>query len=158
MVTILGLDPGLARTGIGLVRGNGLNVTSYAFGCIETPKKDPLAKRIHQIYTQVSCLLEKEAPSLIIVEDIFSLQQYPKSGILLGKVTGALLVAGCEKNIPVREVAVREAKKILTGTGSASKVQLEKAVRHAVCHPDCIRPDHASDALALALVGLYRFS
>lgn len=155
---VLGVDPGLARTGIGLIRGQGAHVASYAFGCIETGKDLALALRLQIIYQKISDLLESEKPDLMIVEDIFSLGQYPKSGILLGKVTGAILVAGSRNAIEVREVAVREAKKILTGNGRASKNQLERVVREALKHTEPIKPDHASDALALALVGLYRFS
>ncbi|MDY0163744.1 crossover junction endodeoxyribonuclease RuvC [Desulfobotulus sp.] len=158
MVSIVGLDPGLARTGIGIVRGQGGEVTGYAFGCIETSREMSLAKRLEKIYIQTLNLLKEEKPDLMVVEDVFSLQKYPRSGILLGKVTGAVLVAGCQAAVPVREVAVREAKKVLTGSGAASKQQLERAVRHVLAHPDPIRPDHASDALALALIGLYRFS
>lgn len=154
---VIGLDPGLARTGVGIVRGRDQFVSSYAFGCIETSKEKSLAERLDIIYRQVLSLLSQEKPDLIIVEDIFSLQQYPRSGILLGKVTGILLLAGYQVNVSVREVAVREVKKILTGSGAASKQQLEKAVRHALSHPERICPDHASDALALALIGLYRF-
>lgn len=155
---VLGVDPGLARTGIGLVRGEGLHVASYAFGCIETEKGLALPLRLQIIYQKISDLLKNEKPDLMIVEDIFSLGQYPKSGILLGKVTGVVLVAGSQNAVAVQEVAVREAKKILTGNGRASKNQLELAVRHVLCHPEPIRPDHASDALSLALIGLYRFS
>lgn len=155
---ILGVDPGLARTGIGLVRGVGTHVTSYAFGCIETDKSLALALRLQIIHKKISELLKSETPDLMIVEDIFSLGQYPKSGILLGKVTGAILVAGSGQPVSVKEVAVREAKKILTGNGRASKSQLELAVRNVLKHPEPIRPDHASDALSLALIGLYRFS
>ncbi|TWI71780.1 crossover junction endodeoxyribonuclease RuvC [Desulfobotulus alkaliphilus] len=157
MVTILGVDPGLAKTGIGLVRGMGTRISSYAFGCIETSKEAALPERLNKIYGQVSDLLLAEKPDLMVVEDIFSLREYPRSGILLGKVTGVLLVAGCQQGVFVREVAVREAKKVLTGSGSASKNQLERAVRHALGHEGPIRPDHASDALALALIGLFRF-
>ena len=93
----------------------------------------------------------------MIVEDIFSLRQYPKSGITLGKVTGILLLAGCRSNIPVREIPVREAKQILTGNGNADKKQLEKTVRGILNIETPIRPLHASDAMALALIGLFRF-
>ncbi len=92
----------------------------------------------------------------MVVEDVFSLEKYPKSGITLGKVTGAILLAGCEVKIPVIEIPVREAKKVLTGSGRASKVQLERAVRHFLNTDKPIKPHHASDALALALIGLFR--
>lgn len=157
MVTVVGIDPGLAETGIGVVTGTGLTTRHYAFGCIETEKWRPLPERLTMIYGKIQELLEETTPDLMVVEDVFSLQEYPRSGILLGKVTGGILIAGCKAGVPVQEVAVREAKKILTGNGNASKKQLERSVRHALGHPDPIRPDHASDALALALIGLYRF-
>ena len=93
----------------------------------------------------------------MVVEDIFSLQKYPKSGITLGKVTGVILLAGSHVNVSVTEVPVREAKQVLTGNGNASKMQLEKAVRHLLNLRDPIRPYHASDALGLSLIGLYRY-
>jgi crossover junction endodeoxyribonuclease RuvC len=92
----------------------------------------------------------------MIVEEAFSLEKYPKSGITLGKVSGVILLAGQQAGIPVTEIPVREAKKILTGNGSADKSQLEMAVRRFLGIPGCIRPFHASDALALALIGLFR--
>lgn len=92
----------------------------------------------------------------MVVEDVFSLEKYPKSGITLGKVTGAILLAGCQMKMPVVEIPVREAKKVLTGNGKASKVQLERAVRHFLNTNQPIKPHHASDAMALALIGLFR--
>jgi crossover junction endodeoxyribonuclease RuvC len=93
----------------------------------------------------------------MVVEDTFSLQKYPKAGITLGKVTGVILLAGQQCNMPVMEIAVREAKQTLTGNGNACKVQLEKAVRHFLKLKTPIRPYHASDAIALALTGLFRY-
>jgi crossover junction endodeoxyribonuclease RuvC len=93
----------------------------------------------------------------MVVEDVFSLNNYPTSGILLGKVSGVILLAGFQAGIPVAEVAVREAKKILTGNGRASKEQLEKAVRRQLNLKNPIRPFHASDALGLAMIGLFRY-
>ena len=93
----------------------------------------------------------------MVIEDVFSLQKYPKSGITLGKVTGVILLAGYQVDVPVTEVPVREAKQVLTGNGNASKIQLERAVRHLLNLPDPIRPYHASDALGLALIGLFRY-
>ncbi len=93
----------------------------------------------------------------MVVEDVFFLKKYPKSGIILGKVAGVILLAGCQFGLPVIEIPVREAKKILTGNGNATKIQLEQAVRYSLMHPEAITPHHASDAIALALIGLFRF-
>jgi crossover junction endodeoxyribonuclease RuvC len=157
MVKIIGIDPGLAGTGIGIVRGLGQKVEGYSFGSINTSKNTSLPGRLDKIFSNIVQILENEAPDLIVVEDVFSLEKYPQSGISLGKVTGVILLAGCRAGVPVTEVPVREAKQVLTGNGNASKDQLEKSVRHFLQHKEPIRPFHASDAIGLALIGLFRY-
>ncbi len=157
MPVIIGVDPGLAATGIGLVRGEKGLVSSFSFGCIDTKAGDRLPKRLDLIYTRLTGLLDDEKPDLMVVEDIFSLSRYPKSGIVLGKVAGIILLAGFRHGIPIEEIPVREAKQVLTGNGNATKKQLEKSVRHQLKMSNPIRPYHASDALALALIGLFRY-
>jgi len=156
MIKVIGIDPGLADTGIGIVRGNGLQVSGYAYGSISTSKAEPTACRLDQIYTKIGSVLADESPDLIVLEDVFSLEKYPRSGIVLGKVCGVLLLAGTQADVPLMEIPVRQAKQILTGNGKASKQQLERAVRNTLESPVPIRPFHASDALGLALIGLFR--
>ncbi len=158
MVKIVGIDPGLADTGVGVVTGRALEVAGFAYGGIHTPARTPLPDRLDRIHSRLSALLSEERPGLMVVEDIFSLQRYPKSGITLGKVTGVILLAARRQRIPVVEVPVREAKKVLTGNGNASKGQLERSVRRLLELDRPIAPSHASDALALALIGLFRYA
>lgn len=157
MVKIIGIDPGLADTGIGVVRGYKYEVASYAFGAVSTKPSTPLPLRLNHLYTEIYALFENEKPDLVVLEDVFSLQRYPKSGIALGQVTGIILLAAAKLSIAAKTVSVREAKKILTGKGSASKQQLELAVRDYLKHKTKITPLHASDALCLALIGLFRY-
>lgn len=156
MITVMGVDPGMAETGIGVVTGASLKVSDYAYGHIRTPSTMAQAQRLFMIHQRIAQTIEKTKPDLLVVEEAFSLDRYPKSGIMLGKVVGVILLAGATAGIPVKEVPVREAKKILSGNGNASKAQLERSVREFLRHPDPIKPDHASDALALALIGLFR--
>ena len=157
MVKIIGIDPGLADTGIGIVIGEGLRVKEYSYGTVSTSKQASLPDRLAKIYSRLYTILNEEKPQQMIVEEVFSLSQYPKSGITLGKVTGVILLAGHQCGVPGAEVSVRAAKQILTGNGNADKAQLEKAVRRKLKLQEPIRPDHASDALGLALIGLYRY-
>ena len=154
---IIGIDPGLAATGVGVVRGKGHKIRSYAFGCIQTLPDIALPERLNKIFSELLLVLQDEKPDLMVVEDVFSLERYPKSGIMLGKVTGVILLAGCRADVPVIEIPVREAKQIITGNGNAGKAQLEKSVRHLLGLETPIRPFHASDAMALALIGLFRY-
>ena len=156
MIKVLGIDPGLAATGIGIVQGIDLKVTNYSYGGIYTSKNLPLPARLECIFSKLSQVIETQKPDIMVVEDVFSLEKFPKSGITLGKVTGVVLLAGCKAGLPVIEIPVREAKQVITGNGKASKMQLETAVRNLLNQSKAIRPFHASDALGLALIGLYR--
>jgi crossover junction endodeoxyribonuclease RuvC len=157
MIKIIGIDPGLAATGVGVVKGMGLKVDGYSYGSIHTSKTLSLPNRLDQIFSKLLQVIKSETPDIMVVEDVFSLRQNPKSGITLGKVSGVVLLAGCQVNLPVVEIPVREAKQVLTGNGNASKVQLERSVRQFLELATPIRPYHSSDAIALALIGLFRY-
>ena len=157
MIKIIGIDPGLSATGIGIVRGNGPTIQGYSFGSINTSSNNSLPDRLDHIFSKLLQILKDENPDLMVVEDVFSLKKYPKSGITLGQVSGVVMLAGHRTGVSSVEVPVREAKQVLTGNGNARKQQLEEAVRHQLKHKTPIRPFHASDALGLALIGLYRY-
>ncbi len=157
MAKIIGIDPGLAATGVGVVAGHRTKVQGYSFGCIQTEKAHALPTRLKTIYTRLLSVLEDQKPDLLVIEEVFSLQRYPASGINLAKVAGVIMLAGSHFGVTIREIPVREAKQVLTGNGNASKKQLEKAVRNSLNRSKVITPDHASDALGLALIGLYRY-
>ena len=154
---LIGIDPGLASTGIGVVSGQALKVINFAYGVIRTDQKTDIAFRLDKIYSRLQHLFKSENPDLIVVEDVFSLDKYPRSAITLGKVCGVILLAAHHYQTRVIEIPVREAKQVLTGNGNASKAQLEKAVRNALGCTHVIKPNHASDALGLALIGLFRY-
>ncbi len=156
MLKVVGIDPGLAGTGIGVVEGNKSDICGYSFGSIATDSKDPIHQRLHIIYSKTIAFLKQEKPDYVVIEDIYSLDKYPGSGIILGKVSGVLLLATYEAGLDVEEIPVREVKKIISGNGSADKYQVERAVRNLLNHNGSIRPFHASDALGLALTGYYR--
>ena len=157
MVKVIGIDPGLAETGIGFVSGYNLEISSYSFGKISTSKNDPLPGRLNYIFSKIASLLEEEKPDLMVIEDVFFLKEHPLSGLILGQVSGVILLAGDRAGVKSTKVSVREAKQIITGSGKAGKQQLEEAVRNYLGHDTQIKPDHASDALALAMIGLFRY-
>ncbi len=156
MIKIVGIDPGLAGTGIGVVQGDFKEIQGYSFGSISTDSKDPIHLRLNTIYTKTFDFLCTQKPDHVVIEDIYSLEKYPGSGIMLGKVSGVLLLAAFKAGLNVQEVAVREVKKVICGNGGADKHQMERSVRQILDHNEPIRPFHASDALGLALTGYYR--
>ena len=157
MIKIVGIDPGLAGTCIGVVQGDVPDIGGYSFGSIATDPTSSTPCRLNIIYSKITDFLNDQKPDLVVIEDIFSLEKYPGSGIMLGKVAGVLLVAAFRAGVQVEEISVREVKKIITGSGSADKLQVENSVRNLLKHGEPIRPFHASDALGLALAGYYRY-
>lgn len=156
MIKIVGIDPGLAGTGIGLIQGDKQTIQEYSFGAISTSARESTPSRLHKIYVKTHAFLVEQQPDCVIIEDIYSLEKYPGSGIMLGKVSGVIMLAAHDAGIDVEEIPVREVKKIITGNGAADKHQLERAVRNILKHDTQIRPFHASDALGLAIIGYYR--
>ena len=157
MIKVIGIDPGLSATGVGIVRGIGLKVDGYSFGSINTLNNISSPKRLQQIFSNLVAVLKDEKPDLMVVEDMFFAPKNPKAGITLGKVSGIVLLAACQLDVPVIDIPVREAKQVLTGNGNASKDQLEQAVRRLLQLQKPIRPYHAADAMGLALLGLFRY-
>jgi len=156
MIKVIGIDPGLAATGIGIITGTGLTVSAYSYGVIRTGSRMTTPRRLDHIFSRLSSILEQEKPDRMVLEAVFSLDCYPKSGISLGNVTGVILLAAHRAGLMVDEIPVREVKRILTGNGKASKGQLEKAVRARLHLTTPMRPFHCSDAVGLALIGLFR--
>ena len=154
---VIGIDPGLAATGYGIVEGTARKVSAFRFGTIRTSQSEDLAARLEHIFSRLCAILQTEKPALALIEGIFSLQRYPKSGIALGKVCGVLHLAGRQNSVPTMEIAAREVKQVLTGNGAARKPQMERSVRALLKTTEPISPSHASDALAIALVGLLRY-
>lgn len=157
MMKVIGIDPGLASTGIGIVWGRGDRLCGCSYGCIHTTPALETPRRLEKIFSGLQRVAVEEAPALMIVEAVFSLGRHPRSGLSLGQVSGVVMLAAAQAAIPLVEVAVREAKQVLTGNGNASKDQLEKAVRGRLGLDAPIRPFHAADALGLAIIGLMRY-
>lgn len=157
MIKVMGIDPGLAATGIGIVWGRGDRICGCSFGCIQTDAARGTPRRLEKIHSGIQRVSVSEKPALMIVEEVFSMGRHPKSGLSLGRVSGVVMLAAAQAEIPLREVAVREAKQVLTGNGNATKEQLEEAVRVRLGLETPIRPFHCSDALGLAIIGLMRY-
>jgi crossover junction endodeoxyribonuclease RuvC len=157
MIKVVGIDPGLAGTGVGVIEGDRQKILEYSFGSIATDTKDSVNFRLNVIYSKILDFLCEQKPDYVVIEDIYSLEKYPGSGIMLGKVSGVILLATYKAGSNVEEIPVKQVKKIISGNGGADKHQMERSVRNLLKHEKPIRPFHASDALGLALTGYYRY-
>jgi len=156
LVKAIGIDPGLAMTGFGVIETLPRGGKACDWGAIRTEANCPTPLRLKIIYDELKGLLEKWKPSLLVLEEVFVLKQFPKAAIQLGEVRGVIYLAAQEMDIPVVEVRPTEVKSALTGSGRADKEQMKKAIRQILRIENPLSSSHAGDALALALCGLSR--
>ena len=152
----IGVDPGLSKTGYAVVEVSNRKVIAREWNVFSTSSEDSIPRRLQSIYTDFEKILKKWDAQILILEDVFVLPKYPKAALQLGAVRGVLSLAAAIENMEVMELKPTEVKMALTGNGRANKDQLERAVRKLIMVEDKIKSEHASDALALALVGLSR--
>jgi crossover junction endodeoxyribonuclease RuvC len=152
----IGIDPGLAMTGFGVVETLPRGGKACDWGAIRTEANYPIPLRLKTIYDELKGLLEKWKPNLLVLEEVFVLKQFPKAAIQLGEVRGVIYLAAQEMDISVVEVKPTEVKSALTGSGRADKEQMKKAIRQILKIENPLKSSHAGDALALALTGLSR--
>ncbi|MCX8118421.1 MAG: crossover junction endodeoxyribonuclease RuvC [Desulfobacterota bacterium] len=152
----IGIDPGLAMTGFGIVEALFRGGRACHWGTIRTGSGHPLSSRLKTIYDNVKGLLEEWRPDLMAMEEVFVLKTFPRAAIQLGEVRGVISLAAQEMGVPVIGIKPTEVKSALTGSGRADKKQMEKVIRQLLKIDGPIGSSHAGDALALALTGLSR--
>jgi len=150
-VLVLGIDPGTAITGFGVVvRESGGSVSLVECGVIRTSPGEPLAQRIREIYLGIDALLERHRPHAVSVENVFQGKNV-RSALTLGHARGAILLAAALRDLPIAEYAPREIKKAVVGTGNATKEQVGFMVKHQLHLKEAPTPADAADGVAAAL-------
>jgi crossover junction endodeoxyribonuclease RuvC len=147
---ILGIDPGLAKTGWGIVEAKSQKFKVLAYGVISTEKTERLESRIFTIVKTFESLILKYEPSEVSIEDIYFYKNV-SSAIPIAKVIGAIGVSAMNNNISIRTFTPLQIKIALTGVGRAEKHQVQEMVRLILSLKDIPRPDHAADALAAGI-------
>lgn len=147
---ILGVDPGTATTGYGIINKEGQKHTLIKYGCVLTPAKTPLPDRLDTIFDELSALIEEYKPDHVAVEELFFAAN-SKTAIAVGQARGVILLAGRKKGLPVHEYTPLEVKMALTGYGRADKNQIQQMVKTLLGLRDIPKPDDAADALAIAI-------
>jgi crossover junction endodeoxyribonuclease RuvC len=150
-VLVLGIDPGTAVTGYGVVarRGGGA-VSLVECGVIRTSAGRPLAERIKEIYLEIDVLLDRHRPFAVSVENVFQGKNV-RSALTLGHARGAILLAAALRDVVIAEYAPREIKKAVVGTGNATKDQVAFMVKHQLRLKEAPAPADAADGVAAAL-------
>ena len=152
---VIGLDPGTATTGYGLVRETrDGSLEAVAYGVITTPAKMPMPKRLAQLYSELAEILLLHKPDTSAVEKLF-FQKNVSTAISVAQGRGAALVALAQADLDVAEYTPNEIKLAIAGYGGADKRQMQQMVRALLNLDDIPRPDDAADALAVAICHLH---
>lgn len=150
-VLILGVDPGTAATGYGVVaRSVTGRVRLVECGVVRTTPKEPMANRIREIYDSIVALVERHRPFVMSVEDVFH-GKNAQSALKLGHARGAILLAAAHHDLIIAEYAPRQIKKAVVGHGNASKEQVGFMVQQQLRLRDVPTPADAADGVAAAL-------
>jgi len=149
-VIILGIDPGLAHTGWGVIERSGPRCRALAYGCIATKASEPVADRLSRIHGEIREVIGRYEPTECAVESVF-FGTNAKSAFATGQARGVALLATSGSNVVLAEYSPVQIKSVVAGTGTADKAQVTFMVRTILGLDHDPTPDHAADALAAAL-------
>jgi crossover junction endodeoxyribonuclease RuvC len=147
---VLGIDPGTAQTGYGLVERTGSRLRAIDYGCLETPATLELPQRLVLIQDGLAELIETHRPDLVAVERLF-FNRNVQTALAVGHARGVALLTAARYSLPVHEYGPSEVKMAVTGYGRAEKSQVQRMVQSVLGLATLPRPDDAADALAIAI-------
>ncbi len=153
---ILGIDPGLQITGYGVVESGSVQPTIREAGVIRGGGPDcAMAARILSVYNGIVEVLEQFEPAVLAVEQLYAHYQHPRTAILMGHARGAILLAAAQRGLEVVSYNATRIKKTITGSGRASKDQVQRTIQREFGLAQPPEPPDVSDALAVALCHYY---
>ncbi len=149
-MVVLGIDPGTANTGYGVVARRGSRWIAVDGGVVETSPREELSVRLAAIHARVGELLAEHVPGAVAVEDLY-FGANVRSALAVGHARGAVLTAAGQAGTPCHGYTPQQVKSAVCGSGRADKAQVQRMVGRLLGLPAPPRPDHAADALAVAL-------
>jgi len=151
---VLGIDPGTAITGYGLVMGEGDDLTLLAYGAITTPSDRSLPERLQRIYRELTALIEDLQPTAVAVEELF-FSKNVRTALSVGQARGVALLAAANAGLPIHEYTPLQVKQAIAGYGRATKDQVQQMVRMLLGLDSVPQPDDAADAIAVAICHIH---
>jgi len=148
---ILGIDPGLRVCGYALIETGAGDEKLLEAGVFKSDESKGLAERLNQIACDAGQILDKYAPAMVAVEELYSNYKHPKTAILMGHARGVILYKAFEAGAEVRSFAATRIKKSLTGNGRASKEQMQRTIQRVLGLLNMPEPADVADAIAVAM-------
>jgi len=153
-VIILGIDPGLNNTGYGLIRYDKKKIELINYGCILNNQKDTFSFRIQKIYYKIKEIIEKYNPHEVVIEEIF-FNKNVRSALIVSKVHGMIAITVALMGLELYEYTPLQIKQATVGNGRAEKHQVQSMVKILLNLSEIPQPDHAADALAVAICHIH---
>lgn len=150
VMRIIGIDPGIGRTGWGIVEVEGSKLKVEGYGCIETSQLLRTEERLRQIYDEVIRLMDTYKPAAVAIEDLF-FNTNAKTALVVGQARGVILLTSALQQIPISVYTPLQVKIAITGYGRAEKNQIGQMVKTLLKLPAIPKPDDTADALAIAV-------
>lgn len=147
---IMGIDPGIAIVGYGVIEYSGNKATCIDYGAVTTKAHTPLTDRLLKVSEGLDFLLEKYCPKAVAVEELF-FNNNAKTAIAVGQGRGVCLLSAARRDIPVFEYTPLQVKQAVAGYGRADKLQVQNMVKMLLGLKSIPKPDDAADALAIAI-------
>ncbi len=147
---ILGIDPGIADTGFGIIEVNGPELKYLDCGVIKTSAKLKLADRLVILYKDLNLLLKKHQPDLVAIEELY-FNNNAKTALIVGHARGVVLLSVKIKNLPLLGLTPSQVKQAVCAYGKAPKKQVQEMVKKILKLKNIPEPDDAADALATAI-------
>jgi crossover junction endodeoxyribonuclease RuvC len=148
---ILGVDPGLRTTGYGVIEAHDGVLRLIEGGVLQPSPAAPLAQRLVQLHDAMVEVVRATRPDCMVVEELWTSYEHPQTAVLMGHARGVLALAAGSAGLPVHDLAHSMVKRVLAGSGSASKAQVKGMVVRLLGLTAPPHPDDVSDALALAI-------
>jgi crossover junction endodeoxyribonuclease RuvC len=150
VVVVLGIDPGTANTGYGVVVARGPKLGALDGGTIDTAAGVPLEQRLVQIHGRVQQLIAEHEPESVAIEQLY-FGQNVRTALAVGQARGVVLLAAGQMGVPCFSYTPQQIKQAVCGSGAAAKDQVQRMVGALLALSETPKPDHAADALAVAI-------
>jgi crossover junction endodeoxyribonuclease RuvC len=147
---ILGIDPGIARTGWGVVEVQSSKLGVKSYGCVETAQTLQISERLELLFKEITRLLREYKPDILAIEELF-FNTNAKTALVVGQARGVVLLAAAQQKVPLAVYTPLQVKMAVTGYGRAEKNQIGQMVKTLLHLPSIPKPDDTADALAIAL-------
>ncbi len=151
---IIGIDPGLATVGFGVIQKVEEKIIPVSYGCIRTSAEKQTSERLLEIYNEIKTLFEKYDPQIVAIEKLF-FNKNVTSAMNVSEARGVILLAAQQKQIPLFEYTPAQIKQAITGTGRADKRQMQEMITRLLGLDELPRPDDAADGLSIALCHIH---